>query len=249
MDSLSGRYTGDVASAMAAVLGSRLVGVYLHGSAVLGGFDARRSDIDVLVVCEHPMTADEQAAAAELLSDDRLPCPAHGLELSVVTLPVTRRPTAQPPFELHVTTAPDGAKVVDGHEHGGDPDLVLHFAVCRQAGLLVGPGRASAEVFAPVDRDLIMGQLVPELRWAAEHAPGEYAVLNACRAWRFAAEGTLVSKIDGGQWALHRLSTMDPELVQSALDHQRGLPAAELDPREVTRFVHRILSRITDASA
>ncbi|MFI7642817.1 aminoglycoside adenylyltransferase domain-containing protein [Nonomuraea sp. NPDC049400] len=249
MDSLSGHYISNVASAMAAVLGSRLVGVYLHGSAVLGGFDARRSDIDVLAVCEHPMTADEQAAAAERLSTDRLPCPAHGLELSVVTLPVTRHPTAQPPFELHVTTAPDDTKVVDGHEHEGDPDLVLHFAVCHQAGRLVGPGRVPAEVFAPVAHDLIMARLVPELRWAAEHAPGEYAVLNACRAWRFAADATLVSKIDGGQWALHRLSTMGHELVQSALDHQRCLPAAELDPREVTRFVHWILSRITDTSA
>jgi predicted nucleotidyltransferase len=36
---------------MTALLGSRLVGVYLHGSAVLGGFDVRRSDVDVLVVC------------------------------------------------------------------------------------------------------------------------------------------------------------------------------------------------------
>ncbi|MDX3100407.1 aminoglycoside adenylyltransferase domain-containing protein [Nonomuraea angiospora] len=249
MDSLSDHYIRDVASAMAAVLGSRLVGVYLHGSAVLGGFDARRSDIDALVVCEHPMTADEQTAAAERLSNDRLPCPAHGLELSVVTLPVTLHPKAQPPFELHVTTAPDNTKVVDGHGHEGDPDLVLHFAVCRQAGRLVGPGRAPAAVFAPVAHDLVLAQLVPELRWAAEHAPGEYAVLNACRAWRFAVDGTLVSKIDGGQWALRHVSTADHELVRSALDRQRCLPAAELDPREVTRFVHWILSRIIDASA
>ncbi|MEW1837305.1 hypothetical protein AB0392_05035 [Nonomuraea angiospora] len=90
-----------------------------------GGFDARRSDIDALVVCEHPMTADEQTAAAERLSDDRLPCPAHGLELSVVTLPVTLYPKAQPPFELHVTTAPDNTKVVDGHGHEGDPAAEL----------------------------------------------------------------------------------------------------------------------------
>lgn len=111
------------------------------------------------------------------------------------------------------------------------------------------PGHAVAEVFAPVAHDLIMAQLVPELRWATEHAPGEYAVLNACRAWQFAAEGTLVCRIDGGQWALHNLPTIDHELVQSALDHQRCLPAAKLDPREVTRFVHRILSRITEELA
>jgi hypothetical protein len=35
MDAATGRYTLGVASAMAAVLGSQLAGVYLHGSAVL----------------------------------------------------------------------------------------------------------------------------------------------------------------------------------------------------------------------
>jgi predicted nucleotidyltransferase len=48
MDARSERYALDVASAMAALPGPRLAGAYLHGSAVLGGFDARRSDVDVL---------------------------------------------------------------------------------------------------------------------------------------------------------------------------------------------------------
>ena len=82
IDAATERYTLDVASAMAGVLGSQLAGVYLHGSAVLVGFDARRSDVDILVVCDGPMTAAQQAAAAEALSERRLPCPARGLELS-----------------------------------------------------------------------------------------------------------------------------------------------------------------------
>ena len=44
----------------------KLVGRPLPNAVLLGGFAARRSDIDVLVVCEHPMTADEQAAAQKL---------------------------------------------------------------------------------------------------------------------------------------------------------------------------------------
>jgi Domain of unknown function (DUF4111) len=243
MDAASDYYARDVASALAAVLGSRLVGVYLHGSAVLGGFDARRSDIDIVAVCENPMTAAEQSAAAERLSDERLPCPAHGLELSIVTLPVAQHPVAQPAFELHVTTAPEDSKVVDGHECGGDPDLVLHFAVCRRAGRLLGPGRPVTEVFAPVADDLVVAQLVTELRWGAEHAPGEYAVLNACRAWRFAVDGALVSKIEGGRWALDRVPGPDREVIRTALDRRRRPLAAELDPGAVTRFVHQILSR------
>ncbi|MDP9868680.1 MULTISPECIES: nucleotidyltransferase domain-containing protein [Streptosporangium] len=84
------RYAGDVASVMSEIFGPRLVGAYLHGSAVLGGFDPRRSDVDLLVVCQDPMTAEQRSAVAERLSDDRLPCPAQGLELSVVTLATTQ---------------------------------------------------------------------------------------------------------------------------------------------------------------
>ena len=54
MDTAPERYALKVASATAAASDSQLAGVYLHGSAVLGGFDARRSDVDVLVVCDGP---------------------------------------------------------------------------------------------------------------------------------------------------------------------------------------------------
>ncbi|SEG15234.1 protein of unknown function [Saccharopolyspora kobensis] len=242
-------YARNVAAAMATTLGPRLVGVYLHGSAVLGGFDARRSDVDVLVVCEGPMTAVEESAAAQRLSRERLPCPAHGLELSIVTFSAAQHPTARPEFELHVTTAPEDTKCVDGRDREGDPDLVLHFAVCRNAGRLLGPGRPAPEAFAPVPDDLVLAQLASELRWCTGHAPGEYAVLNACRAWRFAVDGALVSKVDGGRWALDLVSGADGELVRTALDRQRCLPAAELDPRAVQRFVHHALGRITEVSA
>lgn len=246
MDARSEHYARNVASSLAALFGSQLAGAYLHGSAVLGGFDARRSDVDMLAVCHGPMTAAQQSAAAEALR--RLPCPAHGLELSIVTRAAAQHPTAEPAFELHLTTTPEDTKVVDGHERSGDPDLVLHFAACRRAGQLLGPGLPAAEVFAPVPDGLVLAQLSTELRWGAVHAPGEYAILNACRAWRFAADGALVSKVDGGHWALDRMQGPDRKLVQIALDRQRCVPAADLDPRAVRRFVHQALAYLTETS-
>ena len=243
MGSLPEHYLADVASALADVSGPDLVGVYLHGSAVLGGFDPRRSDIDILAVVDRPMTAAQRSATAGALSEQRRPGPARGLEFSAVTRQAAAHPTAAPAFELHLTTAPGDAKVIDGRESGGDPDLVLHFAVCRRAGRLLGPGRPAAEVFAPVPDDLIMAQLAGELRWAARHAPGEYAVLNACRTWRFAVDGALVSKLDGGEWAHGRLPAHDRALVETALARQRGQPAPGLDPQAVGQFVAQVLRR------
>lgn len=157
-------------------------------------------------------------------------------------------PHAAPAFELHITTASDDAKVVDGHQRNGDPDLVLHFAVARAAGRLLGPGTRPAEVFAYVADDLIVAQLATELRWGAEHAPGEYAVLNACRAWKFAVDRTLVSKIDGGLWALCRTEESDRNLIAAAIDGQRSGLSADLDRGAVRRFVQLSLSRLTRPS-
>lgn len=245
MDRVPEAYARDVASAAASVLGSRLVGAYLHGSAVLGGFDARRSDVDVLVVCDGPVPPAQRTATAGALGQQQLPCPARGLELSMVTAQAARHVTAAPAFELHMTTAPDDAKVIDGHGRAGDADLVLHFAVCRSTGRLLGPGPPAAEVFGPVPDGLVRTQLAAELRWGAGHAPGEYAVLNACRAWRFATDGALVSKVDGGRWAIPRVRGPDRELIRVALDRQRCLPAAGLDRGAVQAFVGRLLSKVS----
>jgi Domain of unknown function (DUF4111) len=248
METLPERYAQDAASVLADLLGSRLVGVYLHGSAVLGGFDARRSDVDMLAVTEGPMTAAQQAATADALSDRSLPCPARrGLELSVVTIEVTQHPTAEPAFELHLTTAPADTRVVDGRRPGGDPDLVLYFAVCRGAGRLLGPGRPAGEVFAPVPDYMARAQMLRELRWGAENSPDEYAVLNACRAWRFAADGALLSKIGGGEWALGHVRGADRDLVEIALDRQRCVTGRGLDPHAVRRFVQRIVPDLAGA--
>jgi hypothetical protein len=242
MDARSERYAADIGAALADVLGPDLIGAYLHGSAVLGGFDVRRSDVDVLAVSRDAMTAAQQAATAAALSQERRPGPARGLELSVVTLAAARHPVARPAFELHLTTGPEDSKVIDGHGHGGDPDLVLHFAVCRAAGRLLGPGQPADQVLAPVPAGLVRSQLAAELSWAAQQSPGEYAVLNACRAWRFATDGALVSKVAGGEWALSRVARPDQELIVAALARQRCDPAGEVDAGSARRFVGEVLA-------
>ena len=231
MDPSAARYLEALTAEVAAVVGDRLVGVYAHGSLLLGGYLPDRSDIDVVVVVEDALTAAEQDDLASRLQEESLPCPAVGLELSIVTWASAAAPTARPAFELHVTTAPEDRKVVDGHGHPGELDLVLHYAVCR---------RLDPDVFAEVPRPLVLDQLADELAWAAEHNPSEYAVLNACRAWRYAVDGALVSKVDGGRWAESRLDEPERTLVRTAVALQTCEQAAPLDPDVVRTFAGRL---------
>lgn len=198
---------------------------------MLGGWQSARSDIDVLVLVDRPLTPTEKSLLADAWSEESLPCPGVGLELSVVTREAISQPTSRPSFELHVTTAPQDRKVVDGHGHPGDPDLVLHFAVCRSLG---------HQVFAHVPRGLVMAQLADELTWAVDHAAPAYAVLNACRAWRYAVDGSFVSKLDGGRWAEERLPEPESTLVRRATALQSGESAAPVEPSAAHTFTLRL---------
>lgn len=199
----------------AAIPGS-LVGAYLHGSAALGGFVPGKSDIDILFVVRRPLSPEEKAAAAHFLSNHG-PCPGSGIETSIILESCARDP--QPgAYELHVTTGAD-AKVIDGAGRA-DSDLVLHALVCRAAGITVF-GPPASEVFGDVPRALVLSRLRDELAWARAHAPAEYAVLNACRALRYAREGVVCSKVAGGEWARAALSAFAP-LITAALARQSG---------------------------
>ena len=246
MDAASEEYVQTVTSIVANIIGANVVGTYLHGSAVTGGFDFRQSDIDILVVCEELMTTEQQSTMAEQLSDEQLSCPATELEITVVLLHTCRNPTANPPFEFHMSTSRDEnyRKTINGHEREGDPGQLPHFALCRQVGRPLGTSRPTAEVFAPIPDTMLIAQMIDGLRWAAEHAPWEYAVLNACRAWKFADDRTLVSKIEGGEWAFKHSLDSDRELIQHALDRQRWLTTEDLDENAVALFVMDVRSQL-----
>lgn len=214
--------------------GLDMAGVYVHGSAALGGF-MPTSDLDILVVANGE--ADWVGLGRGLL-DLSTPFP---LELSVVSAGAARR--ARPPwgFRLHVA-APD---VLSFDEGEGDPDLIAHYAVTRQSGIaIVGP--SPDDVFGPVDRRDLLAYLAGELRWGLAHADQRYAVLNACRAVAYAVDGVLVSKVAGARWWRDHKGG-DP-VVDAALDAQRnGVDLGPSSP-EATAFVRASIEVLVAAT-
>lgn len=235
-------YVEEVSERLKELLGADLVGVYLHGSVVLGDFSEGRSDVDVVAVSSRPLSPEEKKAIAERLSQGALPCPATSLEFHVLW----RRditPRRAPQFELHLNTSTAGGpdRVVDGHGHPGDPDLVMHVAVLRDHGrALLGP--AADKVFPRISRSMLLQAFRRELEWAKENASPSYQVLNACRAWRYLDEGLLSSKTAGGEWARERVS--EPSTIDAALSHRRGRTDAHPDPEAACAFLLGTLRRL-----
>ncbi len=195
-----------------------LLAAYLHGSAAMGGWNPARSDVDLLVVVRRDLTPDERGNIGAALS--AMTVPGTGMEMSIVTAPVALDPMP-PRFVLHVTTG-DDTKVIDGRSHPGDPDLVLHFAVCRARGIAVA-GPPATQVLPEVPRADLLRSLAAELRWASEKASAHYAVLNACRAAAYAETAQLLSKVEGARWAI--ASAFEVSAASEALAVQEGREA------------------------
>lgn len=186
-----------------------LVGVYVHGSAALGGFGPA-SDLDVLVIADSD--ADWRALGAQLLTDCR---DDRALELSVVKASAASQPSPPWPYLLHVNSGESRFGLDTGR---GDPDLIAHYAVTRAAGVAIN-GPPADTVIGPVSRNELVDYLRGELHWGVDAADQRYAVLNACRAVAYARSGRLLSKVDGGRWWIQQFGAHP--LVEEALTAQQ----------------------------
>jgi Domain of unknown function (DUF4111) len=212
-----------------------LVATYLHGSAALGGFVPGRSDIDVLVICDdRPIDRVGLDAAVQTLRSAVGDWPGRGLELSMVARRHAGEPGPPWPFVLHVATCTDDYKVVFGDERQGDPDLLMHYAVCRAAGVAVR-GPAPTELIGHIARVDVLGYLSSELRWVLDHASEAYGVLNACRALAYLERDEILSKVDGAQYALERGAPQ--ELIAGALAMQHGHRPDNPPSQAARRFI------------
>lgn len=194
-----------VTAALTGVLGARLEGLYLHGSAAMGCFGPA-SDIDLLGVCRGGLDeAAQRALAGALLKLQGAP---RELELSILDR-ARLHPWAHPaPYEFHFS----GAHVARFREMlasnrfdaggTGDPDLAAHISVCRARGMaLIGP--EARDMFEPVPRADYLDSVLGDFDWLrAEDVPAVYAALNACRALRLMREDGVYSKLECGLWAL-----------------------------------------------
>ncbi|MBB5958224.1 putative nucleotidyltransferase [Saccharothrix tamanrassetensis] len=189
-------------------VGAKVLGAYLHGSAVHGGLKPA-SDVDVLVVTRHSLDDRERRALVDgLLRISGTGTGARPVELSVVVHSEVRpwRYPATADFlygdwlrdEIEAGALPRPAPM---------PDLaIMIHSVLAADHVLHGP--PAAELLDPVPTaDVVRGSLagIPDL---LRDLPGDTrnVVLTLARVWTTLATGEVPSKDAAADWALPRLA-------------------------------------------
>ena len=195
-------YLDELVERVRRVLGGELVGVYLMGSAALGGYVHGRSDVDVTVVVRAPPERSVKEALVAAVRHEALPCPARGLELVVyarghLDLELNLNSGERMPF--HATFEPG-----EDSPHW----FVLDRAILATRGrALAGP--PAAEILAVPSEEEILEALAVGLQWYRDRPeePRDDAALNAVRAKAYLESDAWISKAEAVERLLDEVSS------------------------------------------
>jgi anti-sigma regulatory factor (Ser/Thr protein kinase)/predicted nucleotidyltransferase len=237
-------YLTELVERLNAVLGDALLGAYLIGSAALGDWVEKTSDVDVAAVAtDGSLTARRLDEIAGLLDQKALPVTARKLELVLYT--ASSAGSGWPRFSLNFNTGPRDA-TSDERDPGTVPSFwfVLDIAIARDRAIaLLGP--PPQQVFAAPPSDAVRDALTEALRWQRSNPEPGSAVLAACRTWRFLEEGQWHGKTAAGRWAMGRLRDSDFEAARAIA----ALVGAREDGGRMAPVAAPVATRILDRVA
>ena len=234
-------YLTELVDRLNAVLGDSLLGAYLIGSAALGDWVEKSSDVDVAAVAaDKSLTPRRLDAIAALLDQKALPVTASKLEFVLYTS--SSAGSGRPSFSLNFNTGPLVA-TTDDRDPSRVPSFwfVLDIAIARDRAIaLLGP--PPQQVFAAPLPEAVRDALAEGLRWQRSNPEPGSAVLAACRTWRFLEEGRWHGKTAAGRWAIGRLRDSDSEAARAVAT----LVGAREDGGQLAPVAAPVAERILD---
>ena len=219
------------------LLGRTVVGIYLFGSAVIGGL-RMNSDVDVLVVVNQSLTKETRRKLTDRLM---LISGKIGNTASVRPLEVTiinQRdvvPWSYPPKNEFIY----GEWLRDEFEKGQiqepayDPDLAIVLAKVRKNSVsLFGP--QALDILDPVPMADIRRAIKESLPGLIEGTKGDErnVILTLARMWLTVAVGEISPKDVAAEWALPLLPTEHAALLDLARKAYRGEYADKWEGKE-----------------
>ncbi len=205
------------------ILKDNLVGIYLHGSAVMGCYNPAKSDLDLITVVKEPMTDLEKLSYMDMVVEQNSKGPAKGIEMSIVRQRVCK-PFAYPtPFELHFSIAHLDWYRKDPKDYifkmkGEDKDLAAHFTIINHRGRCLC-GAPIKEIFDDVPIQHYIDSIWNDIADAEDEITDNpmYIILNLARVFAYLQDRLVLSKKEGGEWAIGTIPEIYHSLLQNAL--------------------------------
>jgi hypothetical protein len=239
----------DLLAQMQAVLGQKLVGVYLYGSLVWGDFDRESSDIDLVVATSSDIDAQEfsNLDTMQLGFIDKHTYWDGRIEIAYVSTATLQTFKSQ---NSKIAVISPGEPF---HIKETDPGWLMNWYMVQEQGrTLFGP--APATLIDPISKQEFIRTVKQHVaRWGewiydSHSRPSQaYAILTMCRALYTCTHGVQVSKRKAAEWAAQQLPQWSG-LIKSALlwraawrddtvDHAATFP-------ETLRFVQFMIAQI-----
>ena len=232
------------------ILQDNLVGIYLHGSLVMGCFNPRKSDIDLIAVVDHHMPDAVKRAYMDMVVGYNASGPGKGIEMSVVRREVCNPFVYPTPFELHFSAAHlkwyrDDPEDYIRRMNGTDKDLAAHFTVIGKRGVCLY-GAPVSDVFGEVAGSYYRDALWYDIEGAAEEITEQpmYLTLNLARVLAYQEDGLVLSKREGGEWAIAHLPAEYHPLIADAMREYSDSADVAYDQALAKRYAEYALARI-----
>ncbi len=216
---------------MQLILGDKLVGLYLHGSLVMGDFDPTVSDIDLLAVLASDLSAVEFATLDAMHHDlvAQNPQWEHRLEIAYLSLHglQTFRTESSP---IGIISPGEPFHIIQAGR-----DWLVNWYAVREWGIpLYGP--PAPTIIGPIATDEFIQNIKDHathwhewLKKDASRPAQAYAILTMCRAFYSCVFGEQVSKPRAADWTMEVLPEW-ADLIQNALKWRLAWREPVTDP-------------------
>ena len=210
------------------ILQDNLIGVYLHGSAVMECYNPLKSDIDLIVVVKDTVTDTVKRSYMDMVVELNSKGPEKGIEMSIVKQSVCKPFVYPTPFELHFSVAHLEWYGKDPDDYiskmkGEDKDLAAHFTIIIHRGKCLY-GVPVKDVFDDVPVQDYIDSIWNDIADAEEEITDDqmYLILNLARVLAYMKNGLVLSKKEGGEWALNNIPEKYHSLINVAMGEYAG---------------------------
>lgn len=213
-------------SEMIAIMDRTPIGVYLHGSLAMGGFNPNNSDIDLIIVTAQPLSNQQKRKLVHfLLERSSQPFP---LEISLLTLSQIENWSYPTPYDFHFSEfwraryeaeLRSGTALYLNNEEKTDVDLAAHFTITHHRGIVLS-GQPIHEIFPSVPHEDYLASILEDYKECLVkiHDKPVYCLLNLIRVYWYLKEGKICSKKEAGVWGIKNLPKKFTVLIERVVE-------------------------------